>query len=118
MTYICRALNLEDIISVTGLSIFHNCIRSLKIDGSEGEAKFLSVLQGVSPLRSPAAVFVGAAALLKSSEKKDNKLFLSGFQILFFYSSARLQPSSHVQLIHDNWRMILSHLTKLHDNLL
>lgn len=66
-------------------------------------------------LSSPAAVFVGAAALLKSWEKKNNKLLLSGFNSC----SARLQPISQIQLFQDNCGgMILFQIKKLHENLL
>lgn len=54
-------------------------------------------------LGHPLLFFLGAAALLKSFEKKDNKLFLSGFKRCYLQHT-RLQASSQVQLLHNNWR--------------
>lgn len=70
------------------------------MDSSEGESELLSHLQGVSPARSahPQLVFVGAAALLKSKERKINKLLLSGVRSLLLRSSSRLRASSQARL--------------------
>lgn len=59
-------------------------------------------------LGHPLIFFVGAAALLKTFEEKDNKPFLLGFFVVFFlgffclYLPARLQPSSESPAFHEN----------------
>jgi len=49
----------------------------------------------VSPLKSPltAAVWIGAAASLKASEKKNNKLLLSGFKSCYFTARHAYGPA-------------------------
>lgn len=62
-------------------------------------------LQGVSHVRSSVGVFVGAAALLKSSEKKNNKQLQLGFQIRLLNSlgvvGSRLTP----RFLSCNWQL-------------
>lgn len=64
----------------------------------------------MSPLRSPGAISVGAAAFLKcASEKKDNKLFLLTFKSCFFAALHAYKQAVRL-LIYDNCeRTILFH---------
>lgn len=78
-----------------------------------------ALLLGVSHLSSSVGVFVGAAALLKSSEEKEQQATSVCVQIVFLYSLACLQPCSQFQVIHDNCGgMILFQIHKLYENLL
>lgn len=86
----------------------------------KGEAKFFyHYYRECLLLSTPAAVFVGAAALLKSWEKKEQQATSVRVQFLLLYSSARLQLSGQSQPFHDNCGgMILFQIKKLHENLL